>query len=841
MNSIKKHLLITLLLASLSTFAQSSYIARWGYTFGNTCYSHNVLDIKTDQNGNHITTGTLAGFDVNSGLMPPDLDPSSNTFTLNPSLSNDFYIAKYDTDGNFISAFVIGSTGVDICNSIAVDNGNNIIATGKYRVTVDFDPSAVTNTVTSNGLDDIFLAKYTNSGTLIWIKTIGGSGNDNGVKVITDNQNNIFLTGTFNGTVDIDPSATTNTVISNGVEDVFIAKFDANGNLINAKAFGGSSAETIVDMVLDQDKKLYMTGTFSTTVDFDPHPLNSFPLTDVGSYGDTYISKFDSSLSFQWVKQLTCSRTNYPKDINIDNTGNILMAGYYSILPLDLDPSAFATFTVSSPGKNDFGYISKYDNSGNFMWGGVYEGVSQFGGEVLSAVSIWSDNTGDIHTVGKYAGSVDFDLSPSSTYTLDNQTYAPSVFYAKYSNSGAFINVKRLSTAFIYPNTAHVDSQGSLLMAGNINNYGVNIDPTGSNPLNLYYNNVCNNIYYGFISKHNTCNTPTITSVSSSTNIICASNTITLSIAGALNDAIDWQWAKNSCTSNTIGLGSSIVVTPTANTTYNVKGIGGCAGKFLACNTVSISTIPQPTITITPSSFTVCPNKTFTLTANGANSYTWTNGSTSSLNTYSTSISATYSVAGTNTLGCINSKTISIGIYTIQPLNIVTTPYVNKDTICKGEPISFFASGAASNSYTWTSPAAGSTYINNGTTGLNVYNLDTTSVFVLNAINNNNCPVSASYTIIVEACVGIKEYDMQENSVNVFPNPANHILNFTINNTQINKTIIYNNLSQPVFEKSIKENTTQQTINIDLLPKGFYTIIFYDNEKPIVVKKIIKE
>lgn len=116
----------------------------------------------------------------------------------------------------------------------------------------------------------------------MWIKTFGGSGSDVGMKVVTDNQNRIFMTASFNGTIDIDPSSSITNLVSLGGSDVCLARFDANGNLIAGVSFGNTGAETAVDIVLDSGKRCYITGNFAGTVDFDPHPTNTFTIANSG-------------------------------------------------------------------------------------------------------------------------------------------------------------------------------------------------------------------------------------------------------------------------------------------------------------------------------------------------------------------------------------------------------------------------------------------------------------------------------------------------------------------------------------------------------------------------------
>lgn len=830
-------LLVALSLLSVNLISQT-FINRWAYSNGNSCSGQGNQDIKTDHNGNHIFCGTIYG-DANS--WPSDLDPSpTGVFPTGVNYPNDFYIVKYNPAGDFISGFTVGGPGADVCWSIAIDNGNNIIITGLFKNTVDFDPSAGTTTLVSNGGDDIFLAKYTNSGTLLWAKSFGGSANDLGYRVLTDNQDNIFLSGNFQGTMDIDPSSVTNNLISNGNTDPYVAKFDANGNLLVAVSFGDANTDGMRDIALDQGKKLYITGNFDATVDFDPHPANTFTIANFGGASDIYISKFDSLLSFEWAKSLPCNGISYPRDITIDNTGNILLGGHYRSSPLDLDPSPSTTFTTATPGANNVGFLAKYDNSGNYFWSGVFPINTIFNAEVATAVSVWSDNSGNIYSTGQFGGTVDFDLSPTSTVNVVNPSQAPCLYYAKYTSNGVFVDAKRISSGFSYHYSSHLDSQGSLLVAGDMN-FGIDVDPTGSNPVPLVYNGVCQN-YNGFVAKYNDCVIPTITSAASSTNNICAGITLTLSVNGTLNNATTWLWSQGSCGSASVAAGTSVAVTPTGNTTYYVKGTGGCAGKNLSCTSVSISAFPQPVIALSTADFSICPGVTFTVDASGASTYTWSNGFVGSSLQTNTSVSTNYVVSGTeSTNGCVASKSIAVTVYTVGNLLIQTTTVNPHDTVCKNEQMELKGSGAVS--YTWNSTNPGGITHTNNVTYVYIYNFFQVGplVFTLTGTTAEGCKIEDTYTITVLDCIlGLDDYQGLNSSIRLFPVPASDVINIDAGSAQIDKLSILNSVQQTLSTKKILGEEDLK-LNISELKAGIYFVAFYKDGRLVGMRRIVKE
>src|SRR5690606_25371176 len=117
----------------------------------------------------------------------------------------------------------------------------NVYTTGYFVGTVDFDPGAGTVNLTSQGGSDIFIQKLDALGDLVWAKSVGGTGNDNGRSIAVDAQGNVYTTGDFRGIVDFDPGAGTADLTSQGEYDVFIQKLDALGDLIWAKSVGETS------------------------------------------------------------------------------------------------------------------------------------------------------------------------------------------------------------------------------------------------------------------------------------------------------------------------------------------------------------------------------------------------------------------------------------------------------------------------------------------------------------------------------------------------------------------------------------------------------------------------
>ena len=205
--------------------------------------------ITIDNSGNVYTTGYFEG--------TADFDPAAGTHNLTTNGFYDIFIQKIDPNGNLIWAKSMGSTSVDVGNSITTDTSGNVYTTGYFFGTVDFDPGVDTLDLTSVGWDDIFIQKLDPNGNLLWARsmgstTTGGVGiRDVGKSIVTDANGNVYTTGYFSDTVDFDPDVGSFNLTSAGGTDIFIQKLDPNGNLILAISMGllVEFMETKVNMI----------------------------------------------------------------------------------------------------------------------------------------------------------------------------------------------------------------------------------------------------------------------------------------------------------------------------------------------------------------------------------------------------------------------------------------------------------------------------------------------------------------------------------------------------------------------------------------------------------------
>lgn len=104
--------------------------------------------------------------------------------------------------------------------NLVVDGSGNVFVVGRFAGTVDFDPSAGTANLVSSGGDDAFVAKYSNTGVYQWAIKIGSAGNETAEGVSVDASGDVYVSGGFFNTIDFNPGAGVNNLVSSGNDDI---------------------------------------------------------------------------------------------------------------------------------------------------------------------------------------------------------------------------------------------------------------------------------------------------------------------------------------------------------------------------------------------------------------------------------------------------------------------------------------------------------------------------------------------------------------------------------------------------------------------------------------------
>jgi hypothetical protein len=383
--------------------------------------------VAVDAQGNVYTTGYFQG--------NADFDPGPGTYTLS-SGGSAIFVSKLDASGNFIWAKAMGGSNLQNgANSIAVDANGNVYTSGEFIDTVDFDPGPGSYTLSTNpGFYNIFISKLDASGNFVWAKAIGPAGSNYSYALALDVFANVYITGTFFGTVDFDPGVGIYNLTSGSqVNNLYVAKFDVNGNFIWAKHMNGVSSSYGAfgwSIGVDNSGNVYTEGTFSGEIDFDPG-VSTYTLS---SLNGSFISKLDASGNFLWAKQIDGVR---PNGMALDPNANIISTGFFNGV-VDFDPGV-GTYTLATlSSSNSIAYISKLDFSGNFIWAKTLNSIPSGtpGAPSSTGKSITTDFLGNVYTTGKFNKTTDFNPG-SGVDTLSSMN--GNVFLSKLNSSGNFI------------------------------------------------------------------------------------------------------------------------------------------------------------------------------------------------------------------------------------------------------------------------------------------------------------------------------------------------------------------------------------------------------------------
>lgn len=243
--------------------------------------SSDIFILKLDRYGNFLWVKTIGGianemcnhitFDkfnsiyltgYFSGIV--DFNPSDSIFNLTSDLTDDIFIVKLDTLGNFIWANSIGSNGTDKGDYLDTDASGNVYITGIFQGSVDFDPGAGVYNLINLVYSDQFVCKLDAYGNFIWARNFFPSNpSSKGNLISIDDSENVFLTDHFSGTRDLDPGTGTYNLTSNGTQDdIFICKLNSSGDFQWAKAIGNTGWDYPSSIGIDNTGNIYITGLF---------------------------------------------------------------------------------------------------------------------------------------------------------------------------------------------------------------------------------------------------------------------------------------------------------------------------------------------------------------------------------------------------------------------------------------------------------------------------------------------------------------------------------------------------------------------------------------------------
>lgn len=329
---------------------------------------------------------------------------------------------------------------------------SSVIAWGLFGDVVDFNPEEK-DYMLSSSEGRTFIVKYTADGKFVWAVNLDTVGHLNIHKIKTDFIGDIYIYGTFNYSVDFDPSPDS-LILSDSLGHTVFAKYSGtDGQFIFARQINTTfNSYFNEDLAVDQNKNIFLSGYLNDTADFDPGPgiMNIIP----SNPGNSFIAKFDSQGNFVDIGLYDWQISS--KAIVCDASNNLYISGV-AFGSSDVD------FSNGIHNINDKSiFIAKYDNNLNFLK--VAEFVSS-GSSSSQTFKISLNSNNELFFTGSYYnGSIDFDASANSA-NLQTSTTSHHEFFTRQDTGLNYLS------AFLIPTHNSSNQMGFTCMSTAIDSY----------------------------------------------------------------------------------------------------------------------------------------------------------------------------------------------------------------------------------------------------------------------------------------------------------------------------------------------------------------------------------
>jgi len=399
--------------------------------------------IKMLENNGGIKYVNSLGYLKESGLKTY-LDNSKAEINSSYAIGEDhgigFEVGDYDNaqtlviDPTLIWATYFGGTNDDDATGVISDASGNVYIAGSTLSNNRVATSGAYQTSYSGGSllysiygGDAFLAKFSNSGSLLWATYYGGSGSDRANGLNADAAGNVYIVGTTTSKSGIATSSANQTSLT-GDQGAFLAKFSKTGTLIWATYYAGNYAGGYSDkgnsVKVDGSGNVYITGY--TRSDKGVATTGAFQ-TALNGYFDAFLAKFNSAGSLVWATYYGGNGDDFGYCVSTDLSDNIYITGATTTRYGMATSGAYQT---SLAGDTD-AFIAKFSGSGSLLWATYFGGKN---GDFSNAITI--DLSNNVYIAGQT--NSDKDISTSNAYqtSFGGDT---DVFLAKFNSSGAIL------------------------------------------------------------------------------------------------------------------------------------------------------------------------------------------------------------------------------------------------------------------------------------------------------------------------------------------------------------------------------------------------------------------
>eukprot|EP01036_Dinobryon_divergens_P030161 gene30161-39358_t len=365
----------------------SAGVRQWATYYGGSGYDY-CNSTAVDVFGNVYVTGPT---ESSSGMV------SGSGYQLTRGGGMDAYLAKFNSSGVRQWGTYYGGSGTEQGYSVATDIHANVYLTGQTNSTTGISSSGAFQP-TFAGTSDVFLVKFSSSGSRRWGTYYGSSGNEYGSSVATDTSGNIFVIGLTNSTSGIASSTAHQPTFGGSTYDAFLVRFSAisaitvkllavTNDTLAVRAwgtyYGGSGGENGRSVAVDRVRNIYITGRAQSTSAIATSGAHQS--SHGGGTYDAYLVKFDSTGVRQWGTFYGGSNDDIGTSVTTDSAGNVYVCG--STMSTSGIATSGAHQTIHGSGTYD-GFVVKFNSSGIRQWGTYYGGNNDvYGASLITDIS----------------------------------------------------------------------------------------------------------------------------------------------------------------------------------------------------------------------------------------------------------------------------------------------------------------------------------------------------------------------------------------------------------------------------------------------------------------------
>lgn len=388
----------------------------------------------------------------------------------NTAMGVDGFALKLDSAGEVYWIRKFAGVNTDVVSGIDVDAAGNVYLAGSFQINMDADPlSAVYSLNSDAGSTDMFLEKLTPTGGMTWAYRIGGPGHEEPGDLSLDAQENILITGTYQGTVNFSPNGPSATLTSvSSTNDAFILKLSPALNTYWVRGIGGRNDQLGMHITSDQNGNVLATGTMDDSTDIDPGPGIQW-LPPLYTYlEDIYTIKLSPTGTMIWGHSIGSTGNDQPGKIITTPQGYSILTGYYRGI-MDADPGT-GTFFMDCFGSLEM-FIQVLDDNGQFITASYSQTTPGPLNSTLGQGVAWGTGN-QLYAAGYYSCNTDLQPGSGSLPLTNNQCSTLDAFVVKYDlclpNASISQNGFQLSRTNAQPGETYqwINCNGNTAIAG---------------------------------------------------------------------------------------------------------------------------------------------------------------------------------------------------------------------------------------------------------------------------------------------------------------------------------------------------------------------------------------